>query len=166
MRNETRMVLVAICGLGLLACVGADPVGAYEGVIARHAHRHVKVAERELAQAKLRLRDARHVESQTRLYSARYGSVVGRWVWLADDVGWPDSQWPTLFLVIDRESGGYPGIMNSQGSGAAGLLQLMAGWYAGDYYDFPPFNPLDPRKNLYYGYLGWKVSGWTPWQVY
>ena len=56
--------------------------------------------------------------------------------------------------------------MNSQGSGAAGLLQLMPGWYAGDYYDFPPFNPLDPRKNLYYGYLGWKVSNWTPWAVY
>ena len=166
MRDAIRTVLLAVCGLALLAAAGPATAQAYEGVSPAHAHRHVKLAERDLARAKAALSEARHVERATRLYSSRYGTVVGRWVWLADDVGWPSAQWPTLFLVIDRESGGYPGIMNSQGSGAAGLLQLMAGWYAGDYYDFPPFNPLDPRKNLYYGYLGWKVSGWTPWQVY
>jgi hypothetical protein len=146
---KTVMVVV-LCGLLLLA--GAATAGAqgYEGVSVRRAAQYVRAAERDVARAKAALRESRTVANATRTYSAQYGSVVGRWVWLASDVGWPNSQWPTLFYVIHRESGGYPGIMNSQGSGAAGLLQLMPGWYCGDYYSFPDFNPRNPRLNLYY----------------
>jgi len=162
-----RTVLVAVCGLALLAAAGPATAQAYEGVSPAHAHRHVKLAERELARAKAALREARDVERATRTYSGQYGVVVGRWVWLARDVGWPRDTLGTLMFVIDRESGGFPGIMNSQGSGAAGLLQEMPDWYNGSrlYYDFPAFNPLNPRKNLYYGHRGWLVSGWGPWSM-
>jgi soluble lytic murein transglycosylase-like protein len=56
-------------------------------------------------------------------------------------------------------------VPNSEGSGAAGLLQLMPGWYNGSYYDFPDFNPYDAYLNLYYGRKGWEESGWTPWAI-
>jgi hypothetical protein len=165
MHYVKAFVLMALCGTLLLAGAATAGAGSYEGVSAKHAAKHVRLAERDLAAAQARLRTARTVLGATRTYSDRYGRVVGRWAWLAADVGWPAAQWPTLFMVIDRESGGYPSIMNSQGSGAAGLLQLMQGFYAGDYYDFPDFNPLNPRLNLYYGFKAWKVSGWAPWSV-
>jgi soluble lytic murein transglycosylase-like protein len=92
------------------------------------------------------------------------GSSNGvRWMPLARFAGWPESTLSTLAAIIMRESSGIESNMNHQGSGAAGLLQLMPGWYHGDYYNFPDFNPLDPYLNLYYGHRGWHVSGWGPW---
>ena len=148
------VIFVVLVGASLARAQG------YEGVSVKHAATHVREARAALA-------DAQRVQTATRRYTAAYGATVGRWVWLADDVGWPPAQWPTLFFVVDRESGGFPGIMNSQGSGAAGLLQEMPDWYNGSrlYYDFPAFNPLNPRLNLYYGYRGWLVSGWAPWSM-
>jgi soluble lytic murein transglycosylase-like protein len=67
-------------------------------------------------------------------------------------------------MIISRESGGNPNAANPTSS-ARGLLQLMSGWYAGDYYNFPDFDPLNPRLNLYYGHKGYLVSGWQPWSV-
>lgn len=160
--TTTYALIVFAIVIMLVVAIGATMVDAaeakYEGVGARHAAAHVRKAKAEL-------RDAQRVLVATRRYDAAYGAAVGRWVWLADDVGWPSWSWPRLFMIIDRESGGFPGIMNSQGSGAAGLLQLMPGWYCGDYYNFPTFNPRDPRKNLYYGHRGWLVSGWAPWSL-
>jgi hypothetical protein len=85
-------------------------------------------------------------------------------VWLSSDVGWKKPQWPTLFFVIERESGGYPGIVNSQGSGAAGLLQFMPGWYHGEW-GYPAFDPFDPRANLKAGVWLWHREGWRPWSM-
>jgi len=86
-----------------------------------------------------------------------------KWLPLARWVGWPESTLSQLATIIYRESSGRPTAYNP--SGASGLLQLMPGWYQGDYYNFPNFNPFNPELNLYYGYRGWKVSGWTPWAL-
>ena len=143
------VIFVVLVGASLARAQG------YEGVSVKHAAAHVR-------EAKAALKDAERVLTATRRYTAAYGATVGRWVWLSDDVGWPAAQWPTLFYVIERESGGYPGIMNSQGSGAAGLLQLMPGWYTGQW-GLPAGNPRDPRYNLRSGHLMWHKEGWRPW---
>jgi len=143
------VIFVVLVGASLARAQG------YEGVSVKHAATHVREARAALA-------DAQRVLTATRRYSREYGATVGRWVWLADDVGWPPAQWPTLFFVVDRESGGFPGIMNSQGSGAAGLLQLMPGWYTGQW-GLPAGNPRDPRYNLRSGHLMWHKEGWRPW---
>ena len=114
-------------------------------------------------EARRALQEARRVLTATKTYERLYGASVSRWVWLANDTGWPHDTWPTLFYVIDRESGGSPKAYNP--SGASGLLQEMPGWYAGDYYNFPDYDPFNPRLNLYYGYKGYKVSGWSPWSM-
>jgi hypothetical protein len=161
---RTIVILVLLLGAGLLAGAATAGAGSYEGVSAKHAAKHVRLAERDLVAAQARLRTARTVLSATRTYSDRYGRVVGRWAWLAEDVGWPAAQWPTLFFVVDRESGGYPSIMNSQGSGAAGLLQFLGPAYHGEW-GYHSFNPLDPRQNLKAGVWFWRHSGWVPWAL-
>jgi hypothetical protein len=155
-----RATTTALLLLGTLLLAGPAPAVAstHTGVGVRHATVHVREARRAL-------KDAQRVLTATKRYEALYGTSVARWCWLADDVGWTPDTWPTLFFVIERESGGSPKALNTQGSGAAGLLQLMPGWYAGDYYDFPDFDPYNPRLNLKYGYEGYKVSGWQPWSV-
>ena len=173
-----RKVFSTLLLFGVLfgAVIAVGPAQAYEGVSVKHARQHVRTAQRDVARAQARLREARTVLDATRHYSAydyssfagRYVDpvLVGRWVWLANDVGWPQSQWTTLFCVIARESSGNAGQMNTTGSGAAGLLQLMPGWYAGTYYgSMPDFNPRNPRLNLKYGLWGWRVDGWRPWSV-
>jgi hypothetical protein len=155
--------------VGTVACLvwlvwaGTANAKGYESVGIKEAHAKVLRAQREVAAAKARLSEARAVESATRTYVGQYGVTVGRWVWLANDVGWPRSTWGQLCYVIERESGGSPKAYNV--SGASGLLQLMPGWYAGDYYNFPDFDPFVPRLNLYYGYKGYKESGWQPWAL-
>jgi hypothetical protein len=84
---------------------------------------------------------------------------VGRWVRLGHRVGWSWLQFPTLFYVIDRESGGDPDVYNYQGSGCAGLLQLAPVHYLGR------FDPTIPRANLAYGFKLWRGSGWAPWSL-
>ena len=92
------------------------------------------------------------------------GSSNGvRWIPLARWVGWPESTLSTLADIIMRESSGRERAYNP--SGASGLLQLMAGFYAGDYYNFPNFDPFNPELNLYYGHKAWHVSGWAPWAL-
>lgn len=151
--------LLLLLGMVLAAHPGTALATSYESVGVRHAASHVR-------EAKATLQDAQRVLSATKHYTSAYGTGVGRWVWLALDVGWPSSSLPTLFYVIDRESGGSPTIMNTQGSGAAGLLQLMPGWYAGDYYgNMPNFDPLKPRLNLKYGLVGYRADGWVPWSL-
>ena len=159
---RTRVLLGLLLGSLLVAGAGAAPASGYEGVSVKHARQHVRTAQRDLARAQARLREARATLDATRTYSRAYGVVVGRWTWLARDVGWPRDTLGTLMFVIDRESGGYPGIMNSQGSGAAGLLQLMPGWYTGQW-GLPAGDPRDPRYNLHSGYLMWKTERWRPW---
>ena len=165
---KVLIVAMVLCGTGLLAAGGPALAKGYEGVDVAHARQHVRAAQRDLARAQARLREARTVLDATRRYTTIYGSSVGRWVWLSSDVGWRKPQWPTLFCVIERESGGSPGIDNSQGSGAAGLLQLMPGWYTGQWpIAGKPrvFDPHDPRLNLKYGHLIWHSSGFSPWNM-
>ena len=158
---RTRVLLGLLLWSLLVAGAGAAPASAYEGVSVKHAHRHVVVAQRDLARAKAALRDARDVERATRLYSSRYGDVVGRWVWLADDVGWPDPERPTLFFVMDRESGGFEAIPNAAGSGALGLLQEMPDFYL--WYGVPWYDRADARQNLRVGLIAWRHDRWGPW---
>jgi outer membrane murein-binding lipoprotein Lpp len=161
---KVLIVLAVLLGTGLLAGGGPAAAKGYEGVDVKHARQHVRAAQRDLVRAEARLREARTILDETRWYTSLYGTSVGRWLWLSDDVGWKEPQWPTLFMVIDRESGGSPGIVNSQGSGAAGLLQFMPPWYNGQW-GYPAFNPFDPRANLKAGLWLWHRNGWSPWAL-
>ena len=157
--NHVRKTLLLLLLLGMVLLAPGSPALAkgYESVGVRHAAVHVR-------EAKQQLQEARRVLTATKTYEHLYGINVARWVWLADDVGWPYPEWPTLMMVVDRESGGSPKAQNP--SGAAGLLQLMPGWYNGTYYgNMPDFDPHIPRLNLKYGLWGWKVDGWIPWAV-
>jgi hypothetical protein len=153
-----RLILLPVAAIILLG--GAQGVSArgYESVGIREAHHKVQVAERDVARAKARLSAARKVEQETRCYVNQYGVNVGRWIWLADDVGWPSSQWSQLMYVVHRESGGNPRACNSS-SGASGLMQFLPAWWQGKW------NPYNPRVNLRHGCLAWKVSGWQHWAL-
>lgn len=158
---KVLIACLVLLGAGLLAPAGSAAAKGYEGVDVAHARQHVRAAQRDLARAQARLRAARTILDATKCYTSTYGTSVGRWVWLSDDVGWPRSQWPTLFFVIDRESGGSEGIPNSAGSGALGLLQEMPDFYL--WYHLPYFDRADARANLRAGYIAWRVDGWRPW---
>jgi len=86
-----------------------------------------------------------------------------RWLVLASWVGWPRSTHSQLAYVINRESSGRAKAYNP--SGAAGLLQMMPGWYRGQW-GIPSFNPFDPEENLRAGYRVWRKCGWSPWRLY
>lgn len=148
MRKIAVLVLVGAC---LLAVAGAPALASEPGACS------VKQARRDVARAQHKLDEARRVLAATRHYSAAYGTSVGRWVRLSRRVGWTWGQFPTLMLVIDRESGGDPHAQNP--SSASGLLQLMSIHYAGR------FNPLDPKRNLAYGLRLWHGSAWQAWAL-
>lgn len=91
------------------------------------------------------------------------GSSNGtRWKPLARFVGWPESALGTLCAIIYRESSGRAAAHNP--SGASGLLQLMPGWWTGQW-GVPAGNPFDPEYNLRSGYLMWRKVGWQPWSL-
>jgi hypothetical protein len=107
-----------------------------------------------VARAEVRLREARHVESATRLYSGQYGPGVGRWVRTARRVGW---QWPemgTLMLVIRTESGGNP---NAWSGFYAGLMQFGRPWWEGKW------DPFNGPTNLAHGERAHDANGWSAW---
>lgn len=163
--KEATIVVCVWLVLFALLMFWTDIVGArgYESVGIKEAHAHVTIAKRDVAKAQVRLSKARSIESQTRAAVAAHGVNVGRWVWLARDVGWPAGTIPDLMRIIDRESGGSPKACNP--STASGLLQLLAIHWdgTGDYgWHFDPFNP---RLNLTYGYKLYLIMGWSPWAL-
>ena len=117
MNVRKALLLLLLLGMVLVAHPGPALAKNYESVGVQHAALHVR-------EARTALRDAQRVLTATRHYESAYGINVARWVWLADDVGWPYSTWPTLMMVVERESGGSPKALNAS-SGAAGLLQFM-----------------------------------------
>lgn len=147
---------VVVCVLWLLLA-GDAAAKSYESVGVREAHRTVVRAQRAL-------REAKAIEQGTKEYTNLYGKDVGRWVWLAHDVGWTRSTWGTLFMVICRESGGSPKAKNPS-STASGLLQFLAFHWdgTGDY--GWSFDPFDPRENLRYGHKLYEKQGWAPWAL-
>lgn len=164
MRNAKLIGFVLL--LGAVICVGwlvlaqkADgslsPYSDARSTV--QVHKQVTKLTRELSEAS-------HVERATRLYSKQYGSSVGRWVWLARDVGWSWNDIPQLMYVIDRESGGSPTAKNPT-STASGLLQFLAFHFdgTGDYGWV--FNPYNARQNLTYGYKLHRMLGWAPWAI-
>ena len=154
---------LVFCILWLVA-VGLASSQVYEGRSVSATHRAYLSAKLDVRQAKARLSEARYVESATTTYTAEYGGGVGRWVWLARDVGWCKGDIPVLMCVISRESGGNPRAQNPT-STASGLLQFLAFHFdgSGDYgWRFDPFNP---RQSLYYGLQLFKKQGWAPWAL-
>lgn len=91
------------------------------------------------------------------------GSSSGvRWKPLARHVGWPEYTLGQLTYIIMRESSGRARAYNP--SGASGLLQLMPGWYTGQW-GIPAGDPFDPEYNLRSGYIMWRQVSWTPWAL-
>lgn len=156
--NEKARIAVWLSCIAAVACM-VFPQGAVAQYRDARSCSQVHATVIRLAD---RLSEARHVEDATRKYSSTYGAAVGRWVWLARDVGWPWSQMGTLMFVVHRESRGDPEAANPYSS-ASGLLQFLSFWYAGDNAYGWSFNPESPRQSLAYGLKLWRRSGWSPW---
>jgi muramidase (phage lysozyme) len=151
------ITLVAVA----IVLAGNDLAGAttYESACSvTEAHARVHKAARALHRAEARLAEARRILTATRGYSALYGGGVGRWTWLSRQVGWPWGCFPTLMMIISRESGGNPAAKNPT-STASGLLQFLADWWYGHW------NPFNPRSNLRAGYRAWTKVRWQPWAL-
>lgn len=128
-----------------------------------------KGAKREMVKARKAYREALRVSNATRYYSrhdysdfaGRYVEPVkvGRWVALARKVGWKWGCIDNLCHIMARESSGFPGVTNSEGSGATGLLQILRSNVT------QPDRLTEPRYNLAQGLRLFKVAGWGPWAL-
>jgi hypothetical protein len=152
------VVLAALIVLTYLVATSAADA-AYEGVSVKHARAHVQQAARRVREAQKTLADARRVLTATRRYSAQYGPAVSRWTWLSRDTGWGWSEIPQLLFIVDRESGGSESILNAQGSGACGLLQILPSNVT------QPWRLVHGRYNLGQGLRLWRIAGWQPWTL-
>jgi soluble lytic murein transglycosylase-like protein len=131
----THRILKTLLLIATIACLVWLFV-AYGEAQASSGACSAKQAHRAAVQAAKQAREAQRVYRATKVYSARYGKNVGRWVTLARRAGYSWYEFPTLMRVIDRESGGNPAIPNSCGSGALGLLQVMPEWAEGSKSDY------------------------------
>jgi hypothetical protein len=86
------------------------------------------------------------------------GASCGLWWPVALDVGWPESELPTLDRVMWCESRCEPRAFNR--SGASGLMQVLASWFA------PGEDPFDPSTNLATALEVWRAQGWRAWSCY
>lgn len=152
-----RTILAALAALTMLTL--AAPALAADSRSVAQTRERLTMAHKAHLRAEKREARARYVYEATVAYTARYGASVGRWTWLARDVGWPKAEMATLMYVVDRESGGDAGVFNFEGSGCAGLLQLAPCHYSG------VFDPKDPRANLACGLKLWRGSAWAPWAL-
>lgn len=151
--------------LGCIVCIVWLVLAASADASVYQDARNVRATHATTTRLARELREARHVESATRQYTHVYGSNVGRWVWLARDVGWPWVHIPKLMYVINRESGGHPTAKNPT-STATGLLQMLKAWWDGTWFGWV-FNPNSARNALYYGWKAFhdKGLGWGPWAI-
>jgi soluble lytic murein transglycosylase-like protein len=78
----------------------------------------------------------------------------GQWWALAEEVGWPADELPTLDRVMWCESHCEPGAHNR--SGASGLMQIMPMWWDGR-------DPYDPAVNLAMAVEVHEAQGWPAW---
>ena len=155
MRHAAIAIILAVLLAGAGLAAGPRPALAASGAVSiSEAHARVHAAARAVARAEARLREAKHVESATRLYSGVYGANVGRWVWTARRVGWRWSEIPTLMLVVRTESGGNP---NAWSGYYAGLMQFGRPWWEGKW------NPFHGPTNLAKGEQAHDANGWAPW---
>lgn len=77
-----------------------------------------------------------------------------QWWAVAQEVGWPADQLPTVDRIMWCESRCEPTAHNR--SGASGLMQLMPGWWAGR-------DPYDPAVNLAMALEVLDAQGWRAW---
>lgn len=162
MRSETKWLIALVMALVLagilLLALGSDGAVAGDAVSVKRALRLERAAHRELARARTEYSEARAVARHTRTATAQYGKTVGRWIWLLGDVGWPRSTWGQLAFIINRESRGYPGVVNSS-SGCTGLLQILPSNVS------EPARLSDPRYNLEQGLRLYRLAGFSPWAL-
>jgi len=131
----------------------ADDVREWRAEQRRLARERAERRAREAAE-----RAAKKAAAQTA--DAYYGGGgAEQWRGLALEVGWPESDIPTLLRIIQAESSGNPRATNGQ---YRGLLQFSSYWY-NDYWHFDPY---DPRQALIYGLKLKRMCGWSQWSTY
>jgi hypothetical protein len=89
--------------------------------------------------------------------SAPAWSRCPEWYSTALEVGWPESEWPTIDRVMKCESQCSPKAHNR--SGASGLMQIMPLWWNGR-------DPYDPTVNLTMALEVHERQGWRAWSCY
>jgi len=87
------------------------------------------------------------------------GASCGEWWQLAAEVGWPEDQLPTVDRVMWCESRCEPTAYH-RGSGASGLMQVLARYFA------PGADPFDPATNLTRALEVWRAQGWRAWSCW
>ena len=162
MGYETKRIILLVW---LAMCTGLLVGGAAASIAQAYPYRDARgVRQVHTIATRLsnQLSEARHVERATKLYSAKYGKDVGRWVWLARDTGWSWGEMPTLMYIIHRESRGDPRAKNPS-STASGLLQFLAfHWDGSGKWRFDPYNP---RAALTFGHKLYLLTNGAAWAV-
>lgn len=137
MTYAKRSLISVLCGLLLLAALAAPCAASYPGACsAGEATKAYRLAHRAALRAEAREREARHVLRATLHYRDLYGGAVARWTRLARRSGYTWAEMPVLMLTIYDESRGDPEAVNTLGSGAVGLLQVMPEWADGSKVDY------------------------------
>ncbi len=159
------MFLIAMIVMGVAHVVEAHPQAYCDAAWAEWtAKAEVQVSFGLLAEAGELRSQCRIIDREQvrRTYTTAAGAE--RWRALVS-VYWPADLVDRALCVLWEESKGNPGIANTRGSGAAGLFQIMPGWwdrhlpseYRGDRYD--------PATNVRAAYYIYTVQGWTAWTV-
>jgi hypothetical protein len=100
------------------------------------------------------VRSAETVPVATTVTTPALTGRCGRWEQTALAAGWPLEQWPTVDRIMWCESRCDPHARNR--SGAAGLMQVMPGWWHGR-------DPYDPTANLAMARAVYGAQGWPAW---
>lgn len=88
-----------------------------------------------------------------------YPETVTRWWGEVTRYPWDAC---TVLMIINRESTGQPAVSNYEGSGAAGLMQVMPSTWAEAGCGGSPF---DGVANIACGWRLYTIDGWRPWAV-
>ncbi|MEA2001444.1 MAG: lytic transglycosylase domain-containing protein, partial [Actinomycetota bacterium] len=111
---------------------------------------------------KLREESTSHVHTSPRVVAISPG--VEQWRPLVATYFLPEDVDNTL-IVMDCESGGLATAANPNSS-ARGLMQIMRGWYSGNWSAaIPAFDPFDPELNIKYAAVIFYANtpAWRDW---
>lgn len=81
---------------------------------------------------------------------------------LALSVGWPEEEWKTLSMIMQRESKCQPDAWSGSDAGLMQINRIHTEWAAQMGFVWPD-DLFNARNNLLFSYRLWEASGWRPW---
>lgn len=82
---------------------------------------------------------------------------------LALSVGWPESEWKNLSMIMRRESNCMPTAWSGSDAGLMQINRIHTEWASQMGLTWPD-DLFNARHNLMFAYRLWETSGWRPWR--